>query len=39
MKKIECKKYLNRIINVMRPPDIKVITGVRQNDKSKLLEI
>lgn len=38
MKLIERKYYLNKVINVMGTPDIKVITGVRRCGKSKLLE-
>ena len=38
MKLIERKQYLDKMINVIGTPDIKVLTGVRRAGKSKLLE-
>lgn len=38
MKLIE-REYLNRLIDVINIPDIKIITGVRRAGKSKLMEI
>ncbi len=39
MKLINRDSYLNRMINVIGTPDIKIITGVRRSGKSKLLEL
>ena len=38
MKLIPRKRYLDKMINVIGTPDIKVITGVRRSNKSKLLD-
>lgn len=38
MKMIVRNNYLEKLINTMNTPDIKVITGVRRAGKSKLLE-
>ena len=38
MKLIERKDYLEKVINAIGTPDIKVITGVHRSGKSKLLE-
>lgn len=38
MKLIEREQYMDKMINVIGTPDIKVITGVRRCGKSKLLD-
>ena len=38
MKLIERRRYLDKMIDVIGTPDIKVLTGVRRCGKSKLLE-
>lgn len=38
MKYIQRKYYLDKMVNTMNTPDIKVITGVRRAGKSRLLE-
>lgn len=38
MKLIDRKNYIQRLINVMNVPDIKVITGIRRSGKFKLID-
>lgn len=38
MKLIERKQYLDKMINIIGIPDIKVLMGVRRSGKSKLLK-
>lgn len=38
MRLIKRNLYLDKLINMMNKPDIKVITGVRRVGKSKMLD-
>lgn len=38
MRLINRQEYLEKLINVIGTPDIKIISGVRRSGKSKLLE-
>lgn len=38
MKTITRTKYLYRIIDLNKTPDIKIITGIRRSGKSKLMQ-